>query len=622
MREYTSPACVEIPAPAGLTDVIFRRARTEPGVVMLRKRTGAGRWQDVTAAQFRAEVAALAKGLVAAGIEPGDRVALMSRTRYEWTLIDYAIWAAGAVSVPVYETSSAEQVAWTLSDSAALAVFAETSAHEEIISSVRGKLPGMAHVWMIGALDALASGGTQITADQLEQRRTGRSAADPATIIYTSGTTGRPKGCEVTHGNLLADVRSAVSALPEIFGIPGCSTLLFLPLAHAFARIIQVGCLEAGAILGHWPDTATLAEGLTEFRPTFLLAVPRVFEKLYDAAWQQASASAARTRIFAAAAETAIDWSKAMGGAASGGSAGPALRLRHALYGRLVYGRLRAAVGGRVQYAVSGGAPLGERLGHFFRGCGITVLEGYGLTETSGAATVNRPGHNKIGTVGQPLPGVAIRIADDGEILLRGQNVFPGYWHDPAASAGVLDHEGWLHTGDIGALDEEGFLRVTGRKKELIITAGGQNVAPEPLEDRLRAHWLVSQCMVVGEGRPYIACLVTLDPQALESWERRHGRAAGAAPAELASDPRLIAEIQLAVDEANKAVSRAESIRRFRILGTDFTEAAGQLTPSFKVRRDVVAKHFAADIEALYNQGGLPQPATAQHSDARWEPQP
>jgi len=610
MREYTSSPRVDIPAAATITDVVFHRAKAEPGRVMLRKRTGAGSWQDVTARQFHAEVVALAKGLVAAGIEPGDRVGLLSRTRYEWTLIDYAIWAASAVTVPVYATSSAEQVAWILEDSAACAVFAETSTHEEIIGCVRGTLPGLAHVWMISDLDALASGGSGVTEEQLERRWTGRTAADLATIIYTSGTTGRPKGCERTHGSLLADVRAAVTALPEIFGVPGCSTLLFLPLAHAFARIIQVGCLEAGMILGHWPDMGTVAEGLTEFRPTFLLAVPRVFEKLYAAAWQQASVSTARARIFAAAAATAIEWSEATGGAVAGGRSGLALRLRHALFGHLVYGRLRAAVGGRVQYAVSGGAPLGERLGHFFRGCGITVLEGYGLTEMSGAATVNRPGHCKIGTVGQALPGVATRIADDGEILLRGPNVFPGYWRDRAASASVLDQDGWLHSGDIGNLDNDGFLRVTGRKKELIITSGGENVAPETLEDRLRAHWLISQCMVVGDRRPYVACLVTLDPQALAFWDRQHKLPAGAAPAELAGDPRLIAEIQLAVDEANKAVSRAESIRRFRILSSDFTEASGQLTPSLKVRREVVAKDFAAEIEALYRPSDALQAGT------------
>ena len=602
MRDYSIPALVEVPASASLADVVFRRAAAEPAAVMLRRRTGPGSWQDVTAAQFRAEVAALASGLIAAGIEPADRVALMSHTRYEWTLIDYAIWAAGAVTVPVYETSSAEQVEWILGDSAARAVFAETSGHAQVIESVRERLPGLEQLWMIDGLDALSAGGGRVSEAELEQRRTGRKAADLATIIYTSGTTGRPKGCELTHGNLIADVRNAVAgALPEVFELPGSSTLLFLPLAHSFARIIQVGCLESGAVLEHWPDASTLVEGLQEVRPTFLLAVPRVFEKVYNSAQQQAAASAARARIFAAATDTAIAWSKAGDGATAGTSAGPALRLRHALFDRLVYDKLRAAVGGQVRYAVSGGAPLGERLGHFFRGAGITVLEGYGLTETSAAATVNKPSRNKIGTVGLPLPGVAIRIADDGEILIKGRNVFPGYWHNEAATAQTLDSDAWLHTGDIGTIDAEGFLQVTGRKKELIVTAGGKNVAPAVLEDRIRAHPLVSQCMVVGDGRPYIACLVTLDLEALEFWKRQHGRPATASAADLADDPELIAEIQLAIDDANKAVSRAESIRKFRILGTDFTEESGHLTPSLKVRRNVVAKDYSADIEALYS---------------------
>ena len=603
MREYSTPALTGISASAALTDVVFRRAQEEPGAVMLRRGTPQDGWQDVTAGQFRAEVAALARGIIAAGIKPGDRVGLMSRTRYEWTLIDYAVWAAGGVTVPVYETSSAEQVEWILGDSAACAVFAETSTHGQIISSVRGSLPGMEHLWMIDGLEALASGGAHISEDQLNQRRAERKAADLATIVYTSGTTGRPKGCELTHGNLLADVRSAVGALPEIFTVSGASTLLFLPLAHSFARIIEVGVLEAGVILGHWPEITTLADGLSEFRPTFLLAVPRVFEKVYDGALRQASGSKTKARIFAAAAQTAIAWSRARGDAAADCRAGPVLRLRHALFDQLVYGRVRAALGGKVQYAVSGGAPLGERLGHFFRGAGITVLEGYGLTESTAAATVNRPGRNKVGTVGLPLPGVSIRIAGDGEIQVKGPNVFPRYWRNDAATGEALDSGGWLHTGDIGALDDEGFLRVTGRKKEVIVTAGGTNVAPGVLEDRLRAYPLVSQCMVVGEGRPYIACLVTLDPGALEFWKRQHGRRRAAA-SDLADDSELIAEIQLAVDEANKAVSRAESIRRFRILGTDFTEASGQLTPSVKVRRNVVAEDFAPDIEALYSPAG------------------
>jgi long-chain acyl-CoA synthetase len=601
VRAYSAPAVAEVPESASLADVVFTRAGTEPAAVIMRRLTDSGQWQDVAASTFRDEVAALARGIIGAGIEPGDRIALMSRTRYEWTLIDYAIWTAGAVTVPVYETSSAEQVEWMLGDSGARAVFAETSSHAQIIDSARSRLAALdLGIWKIDELDALTASGAAISDDQLAGRRAQRGAADLATIIYTSGTTGRPKGCELTHGSLLADARNAVAGpLSGIFEIPGCSTMLFLPLAHSFARIIEVGCLESGAILGHWPDASTLVQGLAGFRPTFLLAVPRVFEKVYNGAQQQAAASKARSMIFAAAAETAIAWSKSAGTGAA--RPGARLRLRHAFFDRLVYARLRAAVGGKVQYAISGGAPLGDRLGHFFRGAGLPVLEGYGLTETSAASTVNRTQRNKIGTVGMPLPGVSVRIADDGEILISGPNIFTGYRHNPEATAEVLDAEGWLHTGDIGELDDEGFLRVTGRKKELIVTAGGKNVAPAVLEDRIRAHPLVSQAMVVGDGRPFIACLVTLDPDALGFWKERHGRPASASAADLAGDPELIAEIQEAVDDANKAVSRAESIRRFAILGTDFTEQTGHLTPSLKVRRSVVAKDFSADIEALYN---------------------
>ncbi len=601
MRTYSAPAVAEVPESASLADVVFTRADTEPAAVIMRRLTGGGQWQDVAASTFRDEVAALARGIIGAGIEPGDRIALMSRTRYEWTLIDYAIWTAGAVTVPVYETSSAEQVEWMLGDSGARAVFAETGSHAQTIDGVRDRLTTLdLGIWKIDELAALTAGGTEISGEQLAGRRAQRRAADLATIIYTSGTTGRPKGCELTHGNLLADVRNAVAgSLSDVFEIPGSSTMLFLPLAHSFARIIQVGCMESGAILGHWPDASTLVQGLAGFRPTFLLAVPRVFEKVYNSAQQHAAASKARSMIFAAAADTAIAWSKSAG--TGGARPGAQLRLRHALFDRLVYARLRAAVGGKVQYAVSGGAPLGDRLGHFFRGAGLPVLEGYGLTETSAASTVNRPRRNKIGTVGMPLPGVSVRIADDGEILISGPNVFTGYRHNPEATAEVLDADGWLHTGDIGELDDEGFLRVTGRKKELIVTAGGKNVAPAVLEDRIRAHPLVSQAMVVGDGRPFIACLVTLDVDALGFWKERHGRPASATAADLAGDPELIAEIQEAVDDANKAVSRAESIRRFVILGTDFTEQTGHLTPSLKVRRNVVAKDFSADIEALYN---------------------
>jgi long-chain acyl-CoA synthetase len=597
--EFGIPALIEVPDDAGLADVVYSRAAANPDEVMLRRREDAGGWQDITAEQFRSAVSSLAKGLIAAGIQPGDRVALLSRTRYEWTLADYAIWSAGAVTVPVYETSSTEQVEWILSDSGASAAIAETDQHAEIIASLRDRLPGLSHVWRISGLDDLGATGPDVTDAQLRQQRTSRRAGDVATIIYTSGTTGRPKGCELTHRNLLSAVRNAVhGALPEIFEVAGGSTLLFMPLAHVFARIIEIGCLESGAVLGHWEDIGTVAEGLREYRPTFLLAVPRVFEKVYNSAQQQASASPAKSKIFAAAAAAAIAYSQAT----DSGRPGPGLQVRHALFDRLVYGKLRAAVGGKVTYAVSGGAPLGERLGHFFRGAGITVLEGYGMTETSAAATVNKPSRDKVGTVGQPLPGVTARIADDGEILLRGGINFVGYWHNEAATKEVLDKDGWLHTGDLGSLDEEGFLRVTGRKKELIVTAGGKNVAPAVLEDRLRAHPLISQVMVVGDNRPFIACLITLDPEALEHWKQQHGEPASATPADLANDPDLIAELQAAVDDANKAVSRAESIRKFVVLPVDFTTDNGYITPSLKVKRAVVAKDFAADIEALYTR--------------------
>jgi long-chain acyl-CoA synthetase len=604
VREYSIPALADIPADTTLADVVFVRASQEPQAVVMRRRSSDGRWDDVTAAEFRDQVTALAKGLAAAGIEPGDRVALMSRTRYEWTLIDYAIWAAGAVTVPVYDTSSAEQVEWILSDSGAKAAFAENNGHAETIGIAQKNVQNLQQVWVIDGsaddLGALTAHAGEVSDADLEQRRTTRKSADLATIIYTSGTTGRPKGCEISHGNLLADVRNAVQgALVDIFEISGSSTLLFLPLAHSFARIIQVGCLESGAILGHWSDSTTVAQALPEYRPTFLLAVPRVFEKVYNSAQQQAAASPAKSRIFRAAVDTAVAWSRSAGDGGNAGGGGVGLRVRHALFDRLVYAKLRAAIGGQVQFAVSGGAPLGERLGHFFRGAGITVLEGYGMTESSAAATVNRPGRNKIGTVGQPLPGVAVKIADDGEILLSGPNVFIGYWQNEAATAEALDPERWLRTGDIGSLDDEGFLQVTGRKKEIIVTAGGKNVAPAVLEDRLRAHPLISQCLVVGDGRPYISCLITLDPEALEFWKRQHGKPADA---DVREDPELVAEIQQAVDDANKAVSRPESIRRFRILASDFTEADGYLTPSLKVRRNAVLKDFSGEIEAIYSE--------------------
>ncbi len=598
MREFSLPALAEIPADANLTDVVFRRATEQPQAVVLRRMAGDG-WADVTAGAFRDEVVALAKGLVASGIEAGDRVALMSCTRYEWTLIDYAIWAAGAVSVPVYETSSAEQAEWILSDSGAKVCFAENAEFEEIIAGFRNRVPALKQLWRIDTgLAKLTAAGAGLDDDVITARVSAVKAADFATVIYTSGTTGRPKGCELTHENLLADVRNAfMGPLALVTTVEGASTLLFLPLAHVFARIIEVGSIEGGVVLGHCPSLTEILPSLATFRPTFILAVPRVFEKVFNGA-QQRAVGEGKGAIFGRAARVAIAYSRALD---TRSGPGLGLRLQHGLFDRLVYGKMRAALGGQVRYSVSGGAALSERLCHFFRGVGVTILEGYGLTETTAAATVNRPDRVKIGTVGLPLPGVSIRIDSDGEVLIRGVNVFPGYWGNEAATAEAFAEDGWFRTGDIGELDDEGFLTITGRKKEMIVTAGGKNVAPAMLEDRLRSHALVSQCMVVGDGKPYVAALITLDEEAFELWKQRNGKPADAPTASVRDDPDLVAEIQAAVDDANKAVSRAESIRRFRILDVDFTQEKGQLSAKLSLRRAVLMNDLAADLEALYS---------------------
>ncbi|HET8960278.1 AMP-dependent synthetase/ligase [Nocardioides sp.] len=592
MREYSTPLTIEVPRRGNLTDDVVRNAREAASAVVFSRRVN-GQWQDVTAARFLGEVSAVAKGLVAAGIEPGDRVALISRTRYEWTLVDYAIWFAGAVTVPMYETSSADQIAWILRDSGARAVIAEGQGHLARIAEGRGDLEQLNHVWAFddNALDVLTRLGADISDDDLDKRRTTATPLDLATLIYTSGTTGRPKGCMLTHGNFMFELGVAVDELQELFGEDG-ATLLFLPLAHVLARIVQVGCVRSRTRLAHSADIATLLPDLAAYRPTFVLAVPRIFEKMFNVASQRATADG-RGRLFDRAAETAIAWSRGL----DRGGPSLAVRARHAAYSRLVYGRLREALGG-CRYAVSGGAPLGDRLGHFYRGIGLTVLEGYGLTETTAAITVNTPEAHKVGTVGRPLPGTAVRVADDGELMCRGGQVFAGYWNDEPATAEVLERDGWLHTGDVGEVDDEGFVRITGRKREILVTAGGKNVAPAMLEDRLRAHWLVSQCLVVGDGQPFIAALVTLDQESAAEWAAANGKSRRVS--DLASDADLRAEIAAAVDEANQAVSRAESIRKFTILDHDWTEEGGQLTPSLKLKRSVVLRQCRDEIADLY----------------------
>ena len=596
MPECSVPAAREVLATDNLADMLANVVRQDPDHALFARRTGDG-WADVSAAAYGREVRALAKGFVAAGVQPGDRVGLMSKTRYEWTLVDFAIWYAGAVTVPIYETSSAEQVEWILSDSGAVGVVVETPAHASIVEEVRDSVgAALQSVWVLDkdAITALEEAGSAVDDAVLDERARRLTADSLATIIYTSGTTGRPKGCELTHGNFLAEVYNVVASVKGVLFRPDDTTLLFIPLAHVFARVIQLGCVYSRTKLGHTADVKNLLADLATFRPTFILSVPRVFEKIYNSSEQKADA-AGKGKIFRRAAATAIAYSESLdhGGPPVG------LRLQHAVFDRLVYKKLRAALGGRAAHAVSGGAPLGARLGHFFRGSGIVVLEGYGLTETTAGCTFNLPDALKMGTVGRPVPGTTISVAADGEVLVKGPLVLRRYWQNPAATADAIV-DGWLRTGDLGELDTDGFLRITGRKKELIVTAGGKNVAPAVLEDRLRAHTLVSQCMVVGDGQPYIGCLVTLDAEALPAWLSNRGLEAR--PVEqLVEDPDVVAEIQAAVDSANKAVSKAEAIKRFRILPIDFTVEGGQLTPSLKLKRSLVTKEFAAQIDALYS---------------------
>lgn len=621
MRELSSPEAIDVDSAATMVDAVGRNAEHSPAAVAFLRRNGS-RWSPVTCQEFAAQVRAVAKGLVATGVRPGDRVGLMSRTRYEWTLVDFAIWMAGGVTVPIYETSSAEQVSWILSDSAATTVVVETERHESTVKDVRPELPALTQLWQLdsGAVETLSTAGEGVSDADLQAARAGITGTDIATIIYTSGTTGRPKGCELTHTNLVGTARAAGQVLPELMNSGG-STLLFLPLAHVFGRLIQNACVELRVTMGHSADIKNLLGDLATFQPTFVLSVPRVFEKVFNSARQQAHSAPAPTRLtdwlqlrrvphhlqgllagplFDEAERVAVAYSEAL----QRGPVPPVLAARRAVMDLLVYSRLRAALGGQVRYAVSGGAPLGPRLGHFFRGAGITILEGYGLTETTASGTLNLPSAIKVGTVGRPAPGCTVRLADDGEILLAGKHIFRAYWNNAAATSDVVSDDGFFRTGDIGALDDDGYLTITGRKKELIVTAGGKNVAPAVLEDRLRAHPLVSQCMVVGDNRPFIACVVTIDPEAFPRWKQEHGKPDGASVAELAGDPDLLADIQAGVDEANKAVSQAEAIRTFRILPEDFSEPGGQLTPTLKVKRNVVASQFATEIEGMYTPAG------------------
>ncbi|MCU1419647.1 long-chain fatty acid--CoA ligase [Mycetocola sp.] len=597
MEQFEVPAAVPADPTANATDLLVERVKLTPDSALFAVPRGSG-WEDISTAEFHRQVIALSKGLVAAGIEPGDKIGLMAKTSYQWTLIDFATWFAGAILVPIYETSAPSQVQWNMSDSGAVAVILETADHFARFDEVHPELPLVRNVWQIdlGDLDKLAASGTGIADEEIERRRNLAVGSDIATLIYTSGSTGRPKGCVITHSNFVELSRNSAVALSEVVDGPGgASTLLFITLAHIFARFISVLNVHAGVKTGHQPDTKQLLPSLGSFKPSYLLAVPRVFEKVYNSAEQKAEAGG-KGKIFRRAADLAVAHSIAK---QKGGPIPLGMKLQFALFDKLVYSKLRTAMGGNVEYAVSGSAPLGPRLGHFFHSLGIEILEGYGLTETTAPATVGRPGKTPIGTVGPAMPGVAVRTLDDGEIEVKGINVFKEYWKNPEATAESF-RDGWFRTGDLGSFDPEGNLTITGRKKEIIVTAAGKNVAPAALEDPIRSNPVVGQVVVVGDQRPFISALITLDPEMLPTWLANNGQEPSLSLEEAAKNRAVLGEIQRAIDAANGKVSRAESIRKFVVLPTEFTEASGHLTPKMSIKRQVILQDFASKIDDLY----------------------
>ena len=593
MHEAFQPALVPHPTIGNLSDIIADRATTDPHRVLVSRPLGDG-WQPVSAQELDREVRAVASGLIARGIEIGDRVAIMAKTRYEWTILDFAIWYAGAVTVPIYETSSAEQIKWILEDSGAKLLVVETAALRDLASTVRPASCISILTITENAINDLIQAGQSILATDLETRRRSSDPESLATLIYTSGTTGNPKGVCLSHGNFMSECDNVVGYASDVFLKEGGSTLLFLPIAHVFGRMIQIGSLTAGLHLAHCGDINRLPQDLASFKPTLVLAVPRIFEKVYNSAQTKAE-DTGKGKIFAKATEIAIAYSQGI----DSKKISLSTRALHAIFDRLVYSKIRAGLGGRIDAAISGGAPLSPRLGHFFRGAGITILEGYGLTETTAGASLNVNRAQKVGTMGKSIPGTQFKIAEDGEILIKGAIVMQKYWNNEAATNEAMTSDGYLRTGDLGAIDSDGFITMVGRKKEIIITSGGKNVAPEVLEDRLRSHPLVSQCMVVGDNKPFIAALITLDPDAAKNWASANMKD-GASIADLARDSALQDVIQGAVDYANKAVSRAESIRKFHILPEDFSIAGGQLTAKLSVKRHIVNQQYAAEIAALF----------------------
>ncbi|MFF8971082.1 AMP-dependent synthetase/ligase [Streptomyces sp. NPDC014995] len=606
MREFTNPPLALAPPVGGLADVVFQYAQDDPRYVALGRKDEGGEWRDVTSAEFRDEVLALAKGLLAQGVRFGDRVAVMSRTRYEWTLFDFALWTIGAQVVPVYPTSSAEQCFWMLYDAEVTAAVVEHEDHAMTIATVIDRLPQLRRLWQLdaGCVQELYDAGASLEDDVVHRHREAVTPDSVATIIYTSGTTGRPKGCLISHGNFMFEADTVIERWEPVFHSrkgDEAATLLFLPLAHVFGRMVQIAAIRGKVRFGHQPQlqAAALLPDLAAFRPTFFLAVPYIFEKVFNAARRKAEREG-RAGPFEKAVEVAVNYAEAVEAKAWGTGPGPSagLRVQHQLFDKLVYSKVRAAMGGRVRHAMSGGSAMDRRLGLFFAGAGVQIYEGYGLTESTAAATANPPGRTRYGTVGLPIPGTTVHIADDGEIWLRGDNVFQGYLNNPKATDETL-HDGWLATGDLGSLDEDGYLTITGRKKEILVTSSGKSVSPGLLEERVRDHPLVNQCVVVGNDRPFVAALVTLDQEAVEHWLQMRGKQR-MTPAELVRDPDLETEVRRAVVAANTLVSQAESIRTFRILAQPFTEEHGLLTPSLKLKRKAIENAYADEVDALY----------------------
>ena len=597
MKEFSTPAVVPADPQANASQLLVDRLARDPDGVLFALPTAEGGWSDLTTSQFHTQVVALAKGFMAAGIEPGDKVGFMCKTRYEWTLVDFALWFAGAVMVPIYETSAPGQVEYTLADSEAIAVIVETADHFQRFDEIASDVPAVAHVWQMhtGDLEKLVAKGDVVTDEQLEKRRTMAKGKDLATLIYTSGSTGRPKGCMLTHSNFVELVRNSAVAMKEVVG-PGSTSLLFITTAHIFARYISVLAVHTGTRIGHQADTKQLLPSLGSFQPTFLLAVPRVFEKVFNSAEQKAELGG-KGKIFRIAADTAVEYSHAL----DAGSVPFSLKLKFQLFDRLVYSKLKKAMGGNVAYAVSGSAPLSTRLGHFYRTLGIKILEGYGLTETTAPATENLVTKFKIGTCGPALPGVSIRTDDDGEVQVKGVNVFDGYWKNAAATKEAFTADGWFRTGDIGSIDDDGYLTITGRSKEIIVTAGGKNVAPNYLEDPIRSNPIVGQVVVVGDQKPFISALVTLDSEMIDTWLANNGVSEKISLEEATKHPAVIAEVQKAIDAANARVSRAESVRKFVIIPTEFTEDSGHLTPKMSIKRAEILRDFATELEQLYS---------------------